>query len=190
MSEIRYYYANEQNQSVGPFTLADLQKMVNTGLLELSTQTCPEGGADWVPLASLLPGSMALPPTSSPPPRPKDKGSRPATPGANVGASSAASVIFPSMAILLTIAVAANPVLFAIARSLGTGFLLFALIFLLGLFGPINAFKLLKTPGISGQSPKAAVFAWIGVALFVLSFALVLLVGFGLEVEMVRRAGS
>lgn len=189
MNEIRYYYANEQNQPVGPFTLTDLRKMASTGVLEPNTQTCPEGGADWVPLASLLPDSTSRPPTSAPPARAKSEESSTATPEVKSGATGAASVIFPSLAILITIAIAANPVIFAMARSLGTGFLLFALPFAIGLFGPINAFKLLKVPGIFQQKPKAAIIAWIGIALFVLSLVLLLLVGFALEAEMARRVG-
>lgn len=72
---------------------------------------------------------------------------------------------------------------------MGTGFLIFLLFFAIGLFGPINAYKLLRVPGIVGKRPVAVTFAWIGLVVFVLALGLILLVGFSLEADMARRAG-
>lgn len=189
MTTIRYYYADARNQPVGPFAMDDLEKMKDAGVIDPETQVCPEGGEDWVTFGSLIPGTSSPAPESPPSRRaPKDR-KRDAKTEMNATAAAASAVIFPVLMIVTTLAVAANPIIFAMERAMGTGFLLFLLFFAIGLFGPINAFKLLRIPGIVGRRTTAAVFAWIGIALFVLALGLLLLVGFGLEAEMARRSG-
>ena len=107
----------------------------------------------------------------------------------NAFAAATAAILFPVIMSVLTLAVAANPAYYAIERAMGTGFLLFLLFFVVGLLGPINAFKLIRIPGVAARRPAAVTVAWIGIVLFVLALGSLLLVGFGMEAEMARRAG-
>lgn len=189
MTSARYYYADQQNQPVGPFALQDLEKMKRAGVIDPHTQVCPEGGEDWVALESLIAAPPPPPPQSPPPLRASREREHDAKTEKNAIAAAAAAILFPLLMILPTLAVATTPQLFAITRAQGTGFLLFLLFFAIGIFGPINAFKLLRIPGIAGRKPTAVVFAWIGIGVFLLGLCLLLLVGFGLEAEMDRRTG-
>lgn len=56
---MKYYYANAQNQPVGPVELADLQRLLAERKISPTTNIIAEGGSAWVPLSSVLPG---LPP--------------------------------------------------------------------------------------------------------------------------------
>ncbi|MBL9151614.1 MAG: DUF4339 domain-containing protein [Verrucomicrobiales bacterium] len=75
MSQARYYYADDHNQPVGPFALADLEKMMVRQVLPPDTMVCPEGGMEWVTLVTLVrPEPAAGPaeprlPLSAPPSR-------------------------------------------------------------------------------------------------------------------------
>lgn len=65
MPSARYYYADQQNQPVGPFGLDDLERMLSRDILSPDTQVCQEDGSDWLPLSSLLPSaSRAIPRTA------------------------------------------------------------------------------------------------------------------------------
>lgn len=189
MTLIRYYYADARNQPVGPFAMEDLEKMNSAGVIDPDTQVCPEGGDDWVPLSSLISAPLPTPPVEATPQRPAKLAGGQTKIEKNARSAAAAAVIFPVIMIILTLAVAANPIVFAFHRAEGTGFLHFLLIFAIGLFGPVNAIKLLRIPGIAGRRPTSVVFAWTGIALFVLALGLLLLVGFSLEAEMARRTG-
>lgn len=68
MSTTRYYYANEQNQPVGPFTAADLWKFRELAIITHDTLVCVEDGSEWIPLATLT-GTSASP-SGGPPPLP------------------------------------------------------------------------------------------------------------------------
>lgn len=62
MTPPRYYYANEQNQPVGPFTVEELTRMRDHGIVRSDSFVCIEDGSEWVHLSRVLgPG------TSSPP---------------------------------------------------------------------------------------------------------------------------
>lgn len=75
MTPPRYYYANEQNQPVGPFTVEDLTRMRDQGLVRDDTHVCVEDGSDWVPLSRVTgAGTSSLPPmpsSAAPPPQPR-----------------------------------------------------------------------------------------------------------------------
>lgn len=68
MNTTRYYYANELNQPVGPFTAADLLKFHKLGIVTDDTLISLEDGSDWVPLATLY--RSVVSPSSGPPPIP------------------------------------------------------------------------------------------------------------------------
>ena len=68
MTPPRYYYANEQNQPVGPFTIEELTKMREQALIRDDTFVCIEDGSDWVPLSQVTVAG-----TSSPPPMPSSE---------------------------------------------------------------------------------------------------------------------
>lgn len=169
--------------------MEDLEKMNSAGVIDPDTQVCPEGGDDWVPLNFLIASPPPTPPANKTPERSTKLTDGQTKTETNAHAAAAAAVIFPVIMIILTLAVAANPIMFAFQRAAGTAFLIFLLIFAIGLFGPVNAIKLLRIPGIAGRRPTAVVFAWTGIALFVLALGLLLLVGFSLEAEMARRTG-
>ena len=65
MTAQRYYYANEQNQPVGPFTVDELTKMRDQTLIRDDTFICIEDGSDWVPLSQIT-GTKSSPPPLSP----------------------------------------------------------------------------------------------------------------------------
>lgn len=44
MSAARYYYANEENQMVGPFARDDLARMMSAGVINLKSFVRPDGG--------------------------------------------------------------------------------------------------------------------------------------------------
>jgi hypothetical protein len=62
-----YYYADAQNQAIGPLPLAELQNLRTSGTLQNSTLVVKEGGQDWVPFSSIQPASIA-PSAKSPAP--------------------------------------------------------------------------------------------------------------------------
>lgn len=69
MNSSRYYFANNENQAVGPFTVDELGKMRDQGLISDDTFVCIEDGSDWVPLSQVTAtGSVSPPPISTPPP--------------------------------------------------------------------------------------------------------------------------
>jgi len=63
----RYYYANEQNQPVGPFSVRALWELREQGLISDVTYVCLEDGSDWVPLAKLARPPKPIPPGSTSP---------------------------------------------------------------------------------------------------------------------------
>lgn len=65
MTSPRYYYANKQNEPVGPFTVEELTKMRDQTLIRDDTFVCIEDGSNWVPLSQVMVAG-----TSSPPPMP------------------------------------------------------------------------------------------------------------------------
>ncbi len=75
MTAPRYYYADEQNQPVGPFTIDHLAKMAEHGMVTRSTFVCIEDGSDWIPLDQVMETASSPPPltpgspTRSPQPR-------------------------------------------------------------------------------------------------------------------------
>lgn len=62
-----YYYADAQNQAIGPLPLAELQNLRTSGTLQDSTLVVKEGGQDWVTFSSIRPVSITPPPHSPPP---------------------------------------------------------------------------------------------------------------------------
>ncbi len=174
---MRYYYANEHNQPVGPFAKDDLVKMMSAGVIDLETYICPEGGLEWFSLGSLITQSSSSPPVTSPPRRTTDLNMGDAKLEKNANAAAAASVLFPLIAIILNLIDATVPFMFVGGRSIGKLFIFF----LIGLLGVLNARKLLKIPGIAARRPKAVFFAWTGIAMFALSVLLLIVLaqGFG-----------
>jgi hypothetical protein len=53
MSPDRYYYANDSNQPVGPFTAAELWRFCELGIITGDALICAEDGSDWISLATL-----------------------------------------------------------------------------------------------------------------------------------------
>jgi hypothetical protein len=172
---MRFYYANEENQPVGPFTRDDLEKMMRSEVLHPETFVCPEGGLDWVALGSLIAGPSSSPPVTVPPRRTPELSLRDAKVEKNANAAAAASILFPVIAIILNLIDAAAPLLFVPGRSIGK-LLIFLLVAALGV---LNARKLLKVPGIAARRPKAVIFAWTGIALFALSVILLIVLAPG-----------
>ncbi len=177
MSTARYYYANEEDQPVGPFAKDDLAKMMNAGAIHPQTFICPEGGREWVRLDSLISGPSSIPPVTAPPGRTREINPSDAKLEKNAGTAAAASVLFPVIAIILNLIDAAVPFLFVGGRSIGK----LLIFFLIGLLGVLNARKLLKIPGIAARRPRVVFVAWTGIALFALSVVLLIALapGFG-----------
>ena len=73
MNEDRYYYANEQNQPVGPFGVDELMKLQEQSLIVDTTLVCVEGGSDWISLSQLV---KPVTPSQSPPPIPSAQPSK------------------------------------------------------------------------------------------------------------------
>jgi len=63
---VRWYYANEQNQAVGPFSFDDLKKIHRNGLITSETNIVEEGGTEWRALARVLPAETVPPPPLPP----------------------------------------------------------------------------------------------------------------------------
>lgn len=63
MNTPRYYYANEQNQPIGPFTVDELTKLQEQVLVTNATLICVEDGSDWIPLTQVTGGSQPPPAT-------------------------------------------------------------------------------------------------------------------------------
>jgi len=63
-----YYYADTQNQAIGPLPLSELQKLRISGTLQNSTLVVKEGGQDWVAFSSVQPLSATTSSDSSIPP--------------------------------------------------------------------------------------------------------------------------
>ncbi len=172
---MRFYYANEENQPVGPFTRDDLEKMMRSEVLHPETFVCPEGGLEWVSLESLISGPLSSPPVTAHPHRTPEMNMSEAKFEKNANAAAAAAVLFPVIAIILNLIDAAVPLMFVGGRSIGK----LLIFFLIGLLGVLNARRLLKIPGIAARRPKAVLFAWTGIALFVLSVILLVLLAPG-----------
>ncbi len=64
---MRYYWADSQNQPVGPFDKDDLAKMMSASVIDPETFVCTEGGVEWVSLDSLMSGPPSSPPATTPP---------------------------------------------------------------------------------------------------------------------------
>ena len=60
-----YYYADAQNQAIGPLPLTELQNLRISGTLQESTLVVKEGTQDWVTFSSIQPASIT-PPADSP----------------------------------------------------------------------------------------------------------------------------
>ena len=60
-----YYYADAQNQAIGPLPLTELQNLRISGTLQESTLVVKEGTQDWVTFSSIQPVSIT-PPADSP----------------------------------------------------------------------------------------------------------------------------
>ena len=60
-----YYYADAQNQAIGPLPLPELQKLRTSGTLRDSTLVVKEGGQDWVAFSSIQHPSVTTPLDSS-----------------------------------------------------------------------------------------------------------------------------
>lgn len=71
-----YYYADSNNQPVGPYTLEQLKQLNLSGVVQAETYVVEEGGSQWQPFKNLLitqtpAGSAPLP--STPPPVQENK---------------------------------------------------------------------------------------------------------------------
>ena len=70
-----WYYADAENQPIGPLPFAELEKLVTTGVIQPGTQVIESGGADWRTFAQVAPPpATPLPPPlprSAPPPLPQ-----------------------------------------------------------------------------------------------------------------------
>jgi len=172
---MRYYYADTQNQPVGPFAKGDLEKMMSAGVVDPETFVCPEGGLEWITLSSLIPGSLsnvlAAPPAQKVPIKVKAY----ARVEKNAATIAAASILFPVIAIILNLIDAAVPMMFAPGRSIGK----LLIFFLIGLLGALNARSLLKIPGIAHRELVAVKLAKVGLILFALSVLLLILLAGG-----------
>ncbi len=187
MNHVRYYYANEANQPVGPFTPEELSRMCEAGILAADTLICEEGGTLWSNLGSHFAPTIAPPRVPSPaPPSHDDLGLPPAKAEMNAGTMAAAAILFPAIAVFFTLAVAANLPFYAMLRALGNGPLVFVLFFAISVFGPINAFKLLRVPGIYGRKPAAVVASSVGIGLFVVTVVVIVLSAFSIEARFAR----
>ncbi|HTZ22141.1 MAG TPA: DUF4339 domain-containing protein [Opitutaceae bacterium] len=62
---MKYYYANAQNQPTGPVEVEELQRLLATGTITLSTNVVAEGSQHWAPLSTVLPGVSAGPAPAS-----------------------------------------------------------------------------------------------------------------------------
>lgn len=187
-----YYYADDQNQPVGPFQLGDLRRMREAGLLGDATMVFPEGGTEWTSLGSVLPASR---PPAAPPPARRALAARrtpaeepqptPAKAERNAATCAATSVILPGVAMFFSLAMVGNPLFyFIMIRSRGiVGPLLFFVFFLVALLGAVGAFKLLRLEGIFQRKPVSVVVAWIGAALFLVSVVVIVFCGLALEAE-------
>ena len=141
--------------------------MMRAGLIHTETFVCPDGGLEWVSLDTLIADPSSSPPVTAPPRRTPELSLRDAKVEKNANAA-AAAILFPVIAIILNLIDAAAPFLFVPGRSIGK-LLIFLLVAALGV---LNARKLLKVPGIAVRRPQAVFFAWTGIALFVLSVIL------------------
>jgi GYF domain 2 len=76
------YYIQRQLNEYGPYTLADLQRYVAQGSIQLTDLTRSEGMADWVPVSQVLGNiPVPVPPPAMQPPAPAAYGSMPAAGG-------------------------------------------------------------------------------------------------------------
>ena len=58
---MNYYYANENNQPVGPYTAEQLQQFYQQGILHANSWVLVEGTADWQPYANLFSAQAVTP---------------------------------------------------------------------------------------------------------------------------------
>src|SRR5215831_16179014 len=76
------YYIQRQLNEYGPYTLADLQRYVAQGNIQLTDLARSEGMADWVPVSQVLGNiPVPVPPPAMQPPVPAVYGSMPAAGG-------------------------------------------------------------------------------------------------------------
>ena len=68
---IRYFYADANNQPVGPYTTDELNQLFLAGNLRADTWVVEEGGTQWQPYSNLVttkaPIGSAFPPQAAPP---------------------------------------------------------------------------------------------------------------------------
>ncbi len=67
-ASLRWFYANAENQSVGPVTLAELHQFASSGQISPQTFVIQEGGSDWLTYADVAPKEHPIP--NLPPPVP------------------------------------------------------------------------------------------------------------------------
>ncbi|MHB0995127.1 MAG: DUF4339 domain-containing protein [Elusimicrobiales bacterium] len=68
---MRYFYADANNQPIGPYTLEELKQLNLNGTVRPETWVVEEGGSQWQPYTNLLaagaaPGGAELPKTGAP----------------------------------------------------------------------------------------------------------------------------
>ena len=62
---MRYFYADANNQPIGPYTLEDLKQLAEKGTVKPETWVAEEGGAQWQPYSSLAaPGAAPAAPAA------------------------------------------------------------------------------------------------------------------------------
>jgi len=61
-SQMKYYYANPNNETVGPVEETDLKALYASGSITAQTNVIPEGGNSWVSYAVQFPSGFPTPP--------------------------------------------------------------------------------------------------------------------------------
>lgn len=54
MNDTKYYYADRNNQPIGPYTFAELRQLQISGQVLTDTYVIEEGGQSWKPLANII----------------------------------------------------------------------------------------------------------------------------------------
>jgi hypothetical protein len=65
---MKYYYANAQNQATGPVELHELENLLKTGVISLSTNIVEEGQTEWKPVSAIIHNFGASSPKTEMPP--------------------------------------------------------------------------------------------------------------------------
>lgn len=81
MTDPRYWLSDPGGTPQGPYPLSQVQAFAAAGRVGPQTMACPEGAAEWAPIASILGGAASGPPPAPPAPLPSS-GAAPGPPSA------------------------------------------------------------------------------------------------------------